>query len=41
MILRKTSAQANETLNHVDSLIGENRADVRQAVKDLRNPSRR
>jgi phospholipid/cholesterol/gamma-HCH transport system substrate-binding protein len=34
--LRKTSAQANETLNHVDSLIGENRADVRQAVIDLR-----
>jgi phospholipid/cholesterol/gamma-HCH transport system substrate-binding protein len=34
--LRKTSAQANETLNHVDTLIGENRADVRQAVKDLR-----
>ncbi len=34
--LRKTSAQANETLNHVDSLIGENRADVRQAIKDLR-----
>ena len=34
--LRKTSAQANETLTHVDSLIGENRADVRQAVKDLR-----
>jgi phospholipid/cholesterol/gamma-HCH transport system substrate-binding protein len=34
--LRKTSAQANQTLDHVDSLIGENRADVRQAVKDLR-----
>jgi phospholipid/cholesterol/gamma-HCH transport system substrate-binding protein len=34
--LRKTSAQANETLNHVDSLIGENRADVRQAIIDLR-----
>jgi phospholipid/cholesterol/gamma-HCH transport system substrate-binding protein len=34
--LRKTSVQANETLNHVDSLIGENRADVRQAVIDLR-----
>jgi phospholipid/cholesterol/gamma-HCH transport system substrate-binding protein len=34
--LRKTSAQANEALNHVDSLIGENRADIRQAVKDLR-----
>jgi len=34
--LRKTSAQANEALNHVDSLIGENRADVRQAVIELR-----
>jgi len=34
--LRKTSAQANQTLDHVDSLIGENRADIRQAVKDLR-----
>lgn len=34
--LRKTSAQANETLNHVDSMIGENRADVRNAVIELR-----
>jgi phospholipid/cholesterol/gamma-HCH transport system substrate-binding protein len=34
--LRKTSAQANETLRHVDSLIGENRADLRQAVVELR-----
>jgi phospholipid/cholesterol/gamma-HCH transport system substrate-binding protein len=34
--LRKTSAQANETLTHVDALIGENRADVRQAVVELR-----
>ncbi len=34
--LRKTSAQANEALSHVDSLIGENRADVRQAVVELR-----
>jgi phospholipid/cholesterol/gamma-HCH transport system substrate-binding protein len=34
--LRKTSAQANETLSHVDSLIGENRADIRQAVVELR-----
>lgn len=34
--LRKTSAQANQTLDHVDSLIGDNREDVRQAVKDLR-----
>lgn len=34
--LRKTSAQANEALNHVDSLIGENREDLRKAVVDLR-----
>jgi phospholipid/cholesterol/gamma-HCH transport system substrate-binding protein len=34
--LRKASAQADETLNHVDSLIGENRSDVREAVTDLR-----
>jgi phospholipid/cholesterol/gamma-HCH transport system substrate-binding protein len=34
--LRETSAQANKTLDHVDSLIGENRADVRQAVIDSR-----
>jgi phospholipid/cholesterol/gamma-HCH transport system substrate-binding protein len=34
--LRKTSAEANKTLDHVDSLIGENRADVRQAVVELR-----
>jgi len=34
--LRKTSAQANEALNHIDSLIGENRVDIRQAVIDLR-----
>jgi phospholipid/cholesterol/gamma-HCH transport system substrate-binding protein len=34
--LRKTSAEANKTLDHVDSLIGENRTDVRQAVLELR-----
>lgn len=34
--LRKTSAQANEALNHIDSLIGENRQDLRQAILDLR-----
>ncbi len=34
--LRKTSAQANEALNHIDSLVGENRADIRQAVIELR-----
>src|SRR5215470_6619384 len=33
--LRKTSAQANEALNHVDSLIGENREDLRKAVVEL------
>lgn len=33
---RKTSAQANEALDHIDSLIGENRKDIRQAILDLR-----
>lgn len=33
---RKTSEQANQTLNHVDVMVGENRADVRQAVVELR-----
>jgi phospholipid/cholesterol/gamma-HCH transport system substrate-binding protein len=33
---RKTSAQVNKTLDHVDALVGENRADVRQAVIELR-----
>lgn len=34
--LKKTSAQANQALNHVDAMIGENRPDVRQAVIELR-----
>jgi phospholipid/cholesterol/gamma-HCH transport system substrate-binding protein len=34
--LRKTSDQATQALNHVDSTIGENRPDVRQAVSELR-----
>lgn len=34
--LRKTSAQANEALSQIDSLIGENRKDVRQAILELR-----
>jgi phospholipid/cholesterol/gamma-HCH transport system substrate-binding protein len=34
--LKKTSAEADKTLEHVDGMIGENRADVRQAVIDLR-----
>ncbi len=34
--LRKTSDQANQALNHIDAMVGENRADVRQVVMDLR-----
>lgn len=34
--LRKTSAQANEAMRHVDSLVGENREDLRKAVAELR-----
>jgi phospholipid/cholesterol/gamma-HCH transport system substrate-binding protein len=34
--LRKTSEEANQTLDHIDSVIGENRADLRQAVIELR-----
>jgi phospholipid/cholesterol/gamma-HCH transport system substrate-binding protein len=33
---RKTSEEANQALGHVDAMIGENRADVRQAVVELR-----
>ena len=33
---RKTSDEANKALDHLDSIIGENRADVRQAVIELR-----
>lgn len=32
----KTADEAKLTLNHIDSLIGENRADIRQAVLELR-----
>jgi len=34
--LRKTSAETNKTLGHVEELIGENRQDIRQAVINLR-----
>jgi phospholipid/cholesterol/gamma-HCH transport system substrate-binding protein len=34
--VKKTLAQANETLNHADAMITENRPDVRQAVINLR-----
>ena len=33
---RKTSEEANQTLSHVDAMVGENRADVRKAVVELR-----
>jgi phospholipid/cholesterol/gamma-HCH transport system substrate-binding protein len=33
---RKTSEEANQTLDHIDAMVGENRADVRQAVLELR-----
>src|SRR5579859_4752588 len=34
--LRKTSAQANQTLDHVDAMIGENRPDLHASVLELR-----
>jgi ABC-type transporter Mla subunit MlaD len=34
--LRKTSEEANQALTHIDEVLGENRADVRQAVVELR-----
>lgn len=33
---RNTSAEANQALSHIDAMVGENRADVRQAVIELR-----
>jgi len=33
---RRTSAEANQALDHVDAMVGENRADVRKAVVELR-----
>ncbi len=33
---RKTTTEANKTLDHIDSMIGENREDVHQAVIELR-----
>jgi phospholipid/cholesterol/gamma-HCH transport system substrate-binding protein len=34
--LRRTSAETNKALNNVDSLIGENRPDLHQAIGELR-----
>jgi len=33
---RKTSAEANQALGHIDAVVGENRTDVREAVVQLR-----
>lgn len=33
---RKTSEQANKAIDHIDAMLGENRADIRQAVTELR-----
>jgi len=33
---RETSDEANRTLDHLDSMLGENRPDVRQAIIELR-----
>ena len=33
---RKTSDEANQALNHIDAMVGENRTDVHQAVVELR-----
>jgi phospholipid/cholesterol/gamma-HCH transport system substrate-binding protein len=35
--LQKTTAEANETLAHVDALIGEDRGDLHQAIAELRS----
>lgn len=34
---RTTSAEANKAIDHIDSLIGENRPDIRKAVAELRH----
>ena len=34
---RKTSDEVSQALNHIDAMLGENRADVRQAVVDFRH----
>jgi phospholipid/cholesterol/gamma-HCH transport system substrate-binding protein len=37
---RKTSDEVSQALNHVEAMVGENRADVRQAVVDFRHTLR-
>lgn len=34
--LRKTTAEANKALDHVDAMIGENREDLRKSISELR-----
>jgi len=33
---RKTSAEATQTLDHLDAMVGENRPDLRQAIVEMR-----
>ena len=33
---RQTSNEANQALNHIDAMVGENRPDVHQSVVELR-----
>ena len=37
---RKTSDEVSQALNYVEAMVGENRADVRQAVVDFRHTLR-
>jgi phospholipid/cholesterol/gamma-HCH transport system substrate-binding protein len=34
---RKTSEEANKAIDHIDSLVGENRTDIHQAIVELRH----
>lgn len=34
--LKKASAQASQSLDHIDAMVGENRKDIRQSVSELR-----
>lgn len=34
--VQKTITQANQSLDHIDAMVGENRSDVRQTIQDLR-----
>ena len=38
--LNKTAAQANDTLSHIDAVIGEDRPDLHKAIASLRPVAR-